>query len=686
MDRTVRALVIVSALLAAPLVAVLAPTATAQLGSGGLTYCGEDRYGVQLRFHNPDLNPGDDPAPDGVGNDASLVEASWALFPQFQAVVGSDSEPTIRQVKQSEIQSMWFAFGPIKEGATIGPKEGNCEKPWSPGLQLYAYRSDPNPDDGFFVPINTTAVPDGTYGFALYACTSQQYADCHPSAVENPETGTPQPEDSDLVAAVWGRAVVDNAAEENLPGSSGRDECSDDRCKRDFDFIDPWPTVLPGDGKEGVQPHADACDSGDEKRCVTIEFAERLDVLNGSEAPGDKAIQVWVNGIERTSELQEWTPPARDDDFIPGNDGDASGHPASDCATFGPAQQILEASRLCVKNVWGDGFKLDLEEPVETEDEIRIWAQDGAGNTAEKIIAFDDPTRGGVIPLIEGDVEVSVDPAEQRIRPADAKTYTVTITNEGSDTVHTFPSAEPDEGITAKMSDSHVDVPPNGTSTLTLTAGPEANTTEGDYAVQVNVRYIAGTEETATTHASVVVDEDAELSGSGGNSSGGDGDDDGESIGEDFERQCGDQADHRVCFVYPRELTADGSFTFQVQTSQAGETVEQRHDVSVGEADLTIQYLNEDGSGSVAEDDTFEMSEVQTGLYEADVTLSQVSPMVHAIFDSDKVKMTMMIRQPSSGEPQGGASVPGFGVAALVAAGLAAAWIRRRDRSRDRSR
>lgn len=689
MPRRLVVAVAAVALFSAAFMGLFVPQTQAQEEGEGFQFCGDEEYGVGLRFHNKDLNPWNDPPPAddhpyhssaaGLPYDPTITESSWQFFIQFQAVVNTSHDFAVSENVMSTLEgegSFWFAFGPIEQAAMMeengmGPG-ANCEKPWLPGFQLYSYRGDADPSDGFFVPINTTGVPDGTYGAAVYACTATNYDACQPGG----EDGGGNP---NLVAAAWTRATVYN----------GEDSCEDVSCERQMDFIEPWPLVLPGDGEGFTQPYADACDSGGPKQCVTIEFAERLATENGSAAPDGKAVQVWLNGIERTAELEAWEPPARDNDLILGNDGPETGHPLSDCRQLEQTSNIHPDARTCQKIVWGDAFKLQLDRELTENDEIRVRAVDGAGNPAEKVIAFQDATRGGVIEQIDADVDVTVTPKEQKIRPGDAKIYEVTVSNTGSDMVHTFPEAIADEGVEAQLSDDHVDIPGNSNRTITLSAGPTTDAEEGDYSVEIAFDYIAKDHDTGqskrlteSTFATVIADESAALSGSGGNDDDG-GDDDGggpQSVPGGFERDCGTQGEFHVCLLYPGNLSAGQQFTFQARTQQAGESVEQRHDVSVGEADLTLQYLNEDGSEKVVEDESYAMEETAKGVYEADVTLAELAPMVHAIFDAEKVTLTKMIHRETAGEPQSAGTIPGFGAWALVAAaGTAALLIRRRD-------
>lgn len=660
------------------LVGLVPATAQAQEDPEGITFCGEERYGVQLRLHNPDLNPWNDPVPEDHAYsdseevppvDETLVESSWQFFNQFQAVVDTDhpNAPALSPEEDDGIQSWWFGFGPIKEAAVFEEREG-CEKPWAPGIQLYSYRSDANPEDGFFVPINTTGVPDGTYGYVLYACTERTYADCQPTGVDAPGSEDQALREDNLVAAVWGQATVYNGREHCEEGQfQGTPMAGHDlSCMRQYDFIKPWPVVLPGDGR---QTNDEACDVPP-ARCVTIEFAERLDTQDGSQAPDQKAVRFWFNGVEKTDELQAWTPEPRDNDLIPGNDGPHTGHPLSSCQPVQPVQEQLPPdARACQKIVWGDGFSWEIPRSVQSQDEFRVWAMDGAGNEAEKVISFEDETRGAIIPLIEADLEVSIEPPRQKIRPGDAKTFTVHVNNTGNDTVHTFPKAESSDDLELTLSSDHVDVAGHSNRTIKLLAAPAGNASEGDLSAAVVFEYITGqrrVEEKA--FATVEVDQDAQLSAEGrqgsdpgtGNSSGGPG----AQATEGFNRTCSIQADLQVCFVHPDPVVPGEAFTFEVQVQQAKEDVEARHEFSAGQATLTLRYLDAEGEETVVEPQTFDMEEVDNGVYRAEVT-PEDAPTIHAVFDSEKVQVLQVIKEPETTGDEGNL-IPGPQAALLV--------------------
>lgn len=218
---------------------IFVPSTVQAQTSSGFEKCGED---IVLVFKNPDLRPRED----------GKIHASGWFFIQFQAIGD----------KAMEIQKFTFSFGkPI-------PKEmRKCDTPqWITGAYLQNYRVDNDPRDGFFVPINTSLVPDGEYGAAVHAYDASG---------------------KELVR-YYISAMVDNGGR-----ASTRDPIKKD-------FTAPWPMVLPGDGE---QTHPV---SG-----LTIEFAEPI-----------QRIDAYLNGVKLP--LTDWTPPARDDDAIPDNPANPS--------------------------------------------------------------------------------------------------------------------------------------------------------------------------------------------------------------------------------------------------------------------------------------------------------------------------------------------------------------------------
>lgn len=561
---------------------------------GAYSWCGQDQYGVELRFHNPDLNPWNDAAPDSapIENDPEIVEGSWHVLIQFQAVVDDDRAVAQDMNLLEEIESFWFGFGPIKEIAVAEPFD-NCEKPWAPGVQAYSSFSDTDPEDGFHIGLNTTLVPDGDYGAIVYACTDNTEAECKPD------------NDEDLVAAGWSRVRIYN----------GEDECQpeDYTCQRQYDFVKPWPKILPGDGN---QTNTDICD--EPERCLTIKFEEDVQQL-----------YLDVNGVNRTDEIE------------------------------GP--EITRGLG------YGETYWWIAPEPFQRHDEIRVWARDGAGNVAEKTISFRDESRGAVIPRIDAKIDVTVEPESQRVRPDDAKSFRLELTNAGNDTAHIFPKINAPSGVEAQIGNDHIDVQGGQTAGVVLEAGPTAEAAEGEHPIEVVFDYISGNRrKTAKAYPTVIADADAAPS----ESATGNGSESVSPLGAGFTRRCQDGERYRVCFLYPEELPANRSFTFEVQVAIAADRQQDRHEVDAGPGELTLTYRGVDGQATSEE--TVEMEQVSTGQYRANVTLEELSPRIDAAFASERADAQVTIREtaaPATTE----AEVPGFTWVALVVLG-GVAW------------
>jgi hypothetical protein len=249
------------ALVAAPFVAAQAPQPFPQCGS------------VTLIFMNPDLRPRDD----------GFVHASGTFFIQFQAIGDT----------AADVAKIAFSFGkPLPD--EVAQCEGGPTGPFT-GLYAQNYRSDSSAADGFFVPVNTTLVPDGEYGAALDAFDAS----------------------GALMGHLYTKAIVENGA-----NCFPRAEDCDDHTA-------PWPMILPGDGEQT-----------NEGGGITIEFAEFVsDVL------------VRVNGEQVVPDA--WAVPPRDDDAQPDNDAeDCAG--LQDTTD----QLPLGNNYLCHRVVWGSGFRI----------------------------------------------------------------------------------------------------------------------------------------------------------------------------------------------------------------------------------------------------------------------------------------------------------------------------------------
>lgn len=230
-------------------------TAQAQ-GSGPFEYCGD----VRPIFINPDLQPQED----------GFVHATGWFFIQFQVIA---EDPSF------EVDRLAFSFGkPIPDSLRT------CDAPtWITDAYYKDYRVDDDPSDGFFIPINTTNVPDGEYGAAISV-----YAD------------------GEELGRGYTRAIVENGCQVRFGFDCDRDSVVPN------DRVKPWPIVLPGDGE--------GSGSG-----LTLEFAEPV-----------TDVRAFVDGTEVP--LEEAEPRTWDTDSIASAlDEDAPACPACEDTVWGPA-------------------------------------------------------------------------------------------------------------------------------------------------------------------------------------------------------------------------------------------------------------------------------------------------------------------------------------------------------------
>lgn len=222
--------------------------------------------GVKLVLKNPDLQE----RPDGY------IYASGWFFIQFQAV-GAGAE---------NVKTFTFSFGkPMPDGYA------QCSTPVGPvtGAYIQDYRGDYTPEDGFFVPINTTLVRDDEYGAAVHAYDANRRE--------------------------IGRFYVKAKTQNGCQLMQCRDRTTADIIKNDK--VMPWPRILPGDG---VQTNKDVLTNS-----LTIEFAENV-----------RDVRAYVNGNE--TPLERWGGVPMDDDAIPGNDNQPCGStPGCVKRVWGPA-------------------------------------------------------------------------------------------------------------------------------------------------------------------------------------------------------------------------------------------------------------------------------------------------------------------------------------------------------------
>lgn len=294
------------------LVAGLAASAAATESEPAPSPAASGSCGVKLVLKNPDLQ--ERPT-------SGKLEVSGLFFIQFQAV-GANAE---------KVKSLSFSFGkPIPDAAMT------CTTPeWITGAYIKDYRSDRTPEDGFFVPINTTLVPDGEYAGAVHAY--------------------------DASKAEIGRFFVKADVKNGCGMPRCQDKTAADLVKTDK--IVPWPRVLPGDG---VQSNTDV-------QGLSIEFAEPV-----------AEVQAFINGNETV--LEKWPGIPLDDDVIPGNDQDACTVPAPVCVKrlWGPAYKWVgeiaqnDVVRVVAKDVSGNRVEkiLHLLDPTQgaivTGDKINV--------------------------------------------------------------------------------------------------------------------------------------------------------------------------------------------------------------------------------------------------------------------------------------------------------------------------
>lgn len=213
------------------------------------------------------------------------------------------------------------------------------------------FRHDDIVEDGWILPITAGDTPPGAYNFAVSAYTRKN-------------------DQGSEVARIWGPAVLEAA-----------------------DATAPWPWILPGETASLNNPYA--------VTGVTIEFAE------------EATATMWVNGVQVT--LEEWTPPARDDDNVPRY-------------TDPTAARVL-----------GSGYKWVGE--VNKSDVIRVQATDAAGNAATKAVlagfgidnpAIETTTRDVRLAGKHGDtLQYCFDLANRGLAPADAVLVTLDVARLG---------------------------------------------------------------------------------------------------------------------------------------------------------------------------------------------------------------------------------------------------------------
>jgi hypothetical protein len=385
-------------------------------------HCGD----IQLVFRNPDLQPQSD----------GFIHAQGQFFAQFQAI-GKDAD---------KIKVFGFSFGP----QTADFDETSCTAPaWVTGAYLPNYRADSDPTDGFFIPIKTFLVPDGTYAAAVHAYDGA----------------------GSELARFWAKAVVDNCDSAPTPA---QEKCDTNAAQLTaHDKTAPWPIILPGDGQ---------APSGHK---LTIEFGEALSNHT-----------VYLNGKDITGELKEWAGRLWDGDYVPDYGPYGVGGPLPHCQAPSPVQS-------CEK--YGPAYEW-LGRDLADSDVIRVEATDLAGNKAVKDVHIGSSVAGGAVTDAEPKLEYSVDHLQATASAGKSAVYHFKISNNGGGTGHPFAEAKVPAGWTYEWQPVHVVVPPGETKDQELVVTVPAKAPDGKYLVNATLTYeAAGAQKVLAQPLDVVV-------------------------------------------------------------------------------------------------------------------------------------------------------------------------------------
>lgn len=416
------------------------PSSTCELD--GVHCCGD----LELVFLNPDLKPRSD----------GKIHAQGSFFAQFQAI-GADAD---------KIKTFAFSFG-ADSGVEFDEQVCDLPVPFS-GQQLYFYRADQNPDDGFFINLQTDLVPDGDYTAAVHAYD----------------------ENDEELARFWARAVVDNC--DDAPGVS---KCTGNPSQINaHDQTMPWPIVLPGDGQ---LPEGEIG--------FTIEFAEKLHP--------DTPVTVYLNNEDITDQLEDWDGRQWDNDYFLGyypyglNDvlpTDCGENPAGNCATLGPA------------------YKWTVRE-LDADDVLRVEGLDDSLNIATKDIHVGSGVTGGaisdLIPILTWQFDKIA--AEVDLMSGINPVFKATLTNSGGAEGHPFAQTEGPEGWEFEWNPPHKPVPPGASTEQELTIIVPQTEKPGQYQVNATMEYSqAGQDKELRQVVTItvlgdVVEEDPDLQKSG---------------------------------------------------------------------------------------------------------------------------------------------------------------------------
>ncbi len=351
------------------------------------------------------------------------VHAQGSIFVQFQAI-GDNAD---------DIAYFGFSFGPAE--SPITDDSGVCDLPpqaWITGAYILNYRADVDQSDGFFINLQTDLVPDSFYAAAVHAYD----------------------EDNNELARAWVNAEVDNCDGGQLSRCEG--EANKEQHLRQ-DKTMPWPILLPGDGE--------APEGGG----LTVEVAEEL-----------RSIQVFLNGVNITEELETWDGRLWDDDLIPGYGPYGLGNILVPECSRQPPQEC---------NNIGEAYRWNQRE-LTPDDVVRVIATDMAGNVAKKEIHIGSGTTGA----ITGDLpnlQVTIDATDKDTNAGEPVTFTFEMTNTGGGQAHPFAEATGHPGWDfAWLPHDPVDSGAQVTQELTIT--PPVGTVVGRYPVSATITYPKG--------------------------------------------------------------------------------------------------------------------------------------------------------------------------------------------------
>ncbi|MGB0651841.1 MAG: NEW3 domain-containing protein [Thermoplasmatota archaeon] len=408
--------VLTSILLATAMVLVWSAPTSAQVSSNNI--CDNPNIGccgdLTLVLLNPDIAPGSD----------GFIRASGSLFVQFQAIGAS----------ADQIAAFGFSFG---AHVTDFP-DSVCDLPsaaWFTGQQVINYRADTNPDDGFFINLQTPLVPDGQYTAAVHAYDAS----------------------NNELARFWAKAIVSNC-----DAGAPVERCPDDAEQhKNNDATMPWPIVLPGDGQ-----------LPDGQSGLSIEFAEPLSEL-----------KVTLNGEDITDQLEQWEGRLWDNDYVPGyGPHGLSTILVPECTLPSPAHQCVTL---------GEAYRWTVRE-LNAADVLRVEAKDAAGNLATKDIHIGSAVTGGAITAEIPILTWAANAVEVETTATQSAVFQFTIQNSGGSEGHPFTTGEAPEGWDLVWQPAHVPVPSGDSRDQEFVVTPPAGTPPGSYQVNATLEYTAG--------------------------------------------------------------------------------------------------------------------------------------------------------------------------------------------------